>query len=106
MGKFGWSLPPGCSFSDLPGNEPVGPCECCGRDAEVWGEPGGCICPECPQCGAVGDPECYAHHNLRYSVRQVVSRDNRIELDRLAIIAEQRYWEQYKEEREQYPDWV
>ena len=103
MGKFGWSLPPGCSFNDLPGNQPVSPCECCGRDVEAAN---GCICPECPECGATGDPNCYSNHGLRYTVRQIVSRDNMRELMRLDVLNEQRFWDQYKEEREQYPHWV
>jgi hypothetical protein len=58
MGKFGWSYPPGVT-----GNEPEIsgyelPCEVCGHEA------GDCICPECPACGATGDPLCYEQHGL------------------------------------------
>lgn len=102
MGKFGWDLPPGCSVRDLPGNQPVGPCECCGRDPEGDPNDGGCVCPECPKCGSVGDTVCYPAHGLRYSVRQVIGRDNANELQRLAVIAEARFWDQYKEETHEW----
>ena len=39
------------------------PCEVCGGDPA--GGPGGCDCPECPVCGASGDPKCYKEHGLR-----------------------------------------
>lgn len=48
-GKFGWSYPAGCSGP--PDGEMA--CEVCGHEA------GSCICPECPKCGATGDPRCY-----------------------------------------------
>lgn len=51
MGKFGWSLPPGVSMSDI--DPPPTECEVCGRYAES------CICSECSVCGAAGDPCCY-----------------------------------------------
>src|SRR5688572_2614998 len=97
----GFNLPPGCSVSDIPGNQPVGPCECCGREIEGCGV-GGCICPECPECGWVGDPACYPKHGLRYTVQQVVGRDNTAELIRLSIIAEQKFWQNYEEEIEEW----
>jgi hypothetical protein len=56
MGLFGWSLPPGCGT--LPGEEPDPPCALCGEDVDH------CICPECPQCGCIGDPKCYGSHGL------------------------------------------
>lgn len=96
----GFNLPPGCSVSDLPGNQPVGPCMCCGLDPESADPIFGCICPECDECGSVGDPACYPAHGLKYSVRQVVGRDNMMELTRLEVIAEQKFWDQYKEEIE------
>lgn len=57
MGRFGWSLPPGCG--QLPGEGPDGPCEVCGGNPDKSGE-GGCICPECPVCGDQGNPTCYS----------------------------------------------
>ena len=51
---FGWSLPPGCTqrhIDEAFGGEAV--CECCGHNVDS------CICPECPYCGAAGDPACY-----------------------------------------------
>lgn len=58
MGKFGYSLPPGCST--LPGEEQV-TCEVCGGDPELDcpDQPGSCICPECTRCGQFGNPHCY-----------------------------------------------
>jgi hypothetical protein len=49
----GWNLPPGCNVRDLPGAVDQ-PCAVCAQD------PADCICPECPVCGATGDPGCYA----------------------------------------------
>ncbi len=41
------------------------PCEVCGLDP--YGDyPGGkgCNCPECPICGGIGDPRCFAEHGM------------------------------------------
>lgn len=65
MGKFGWSLPPG--FTTLPGEEPAGPCVMCGGDVDN----DKCICPECPQCYAQGDPICYTEHGLTPTYSQL-----------------------------------
>lgn len=41
-----------------------GPCDICGL------VPDDCKCPECPECGMIGDPYCYEHHGLtRYEPR-------------------------------------
>lgn len=65
MGIFGWSLPPGVTMRDLD-PEPQ-PCAVCGRlDAE-------CICPECGQCGAQGDPRCYPAHGMTRTDEQIAS---------------------------------
>jgi hypothetical protein len=51
----GFNLPPGCTSRMI--DEALGldtPCEVCGGLPEV-----DCICPECPECGAWGDPACY-----------------------------------------------
>ena len=54
-GKFGWDLPPGVTNRMI--DEAAGvtdePCECCGKPVDE------CICEECPNCGAKGDPDCY-----------------------------------------------
>jgi hypothetical protein len=53
-GMFGWSYPPGAaSDPNAPWNQEDPPCDICKRD------PFDCICPECPVCGACGDPLCY-----------------------------------------------
>jgi len=62
---FGWSYPPGCSGP--PDNEE--PCEVCGREVD------NCICPECPVCGAYGDPGCYLDHGLELTAEQVKGLD-------------------------------
>ena len=66
MSLFGWSLPPGCST--LPGEE-ESPCAVCGQ----WEDH--CICPECHECGCVGDPNCYKPEgcNLILSQEQIDS---------------------------------
>lgn len=38
------------------------PCEICGRMADD------CVCPECPKCGAAGDPRCAREHGLKQVV--------------------------------------
>ena len=52
-GKLGWTMPAGCSGP--PDEE--GPCEVCGQSVDH------CICPECPKCGAAGDPRCYEDYS-------------------------------------------
>lgn len=99
MGLFGWDLPPGCTASMLPGNQPVGPCEVCGLDPESVGDVG-CICPECLVCGGVGSPECYENHGLTRSPEQI---ENRARVDaevKAEVEAENAYWAQYKENEE------
>jgi hypothetical protein len=71
MGKFGWSLPPGCG--KLPGEEPDPPCKTCGKDVD------NCICPECPVCGVVGEPDCYLEewrggHGLTFTLEQKIGQ--------------------------------
>lgn len=66
MGVFGGSYPPGCSGPP----EADFTCGVCGRDQEL----GQCICPECPECGAQGDPECYEVHGLIRTQEQIKSR--------------------------------
>jgi hypothetical protein len=64
MGIFGWNYPPGCNGP--PGDE-AGPCAICGKHEHI------CICPECPQCGSVGDPACYKSHGMMKSPEQIES---------------------------------
>ena len=66
MGIFGWSLPPGCSMRDI--DPPEGPCAVCGKSVDD------CICPECPECGGVGDATCYEQHGLTRTPEQIASR--------------------------------
>ena len=54
----GWNMPPGCNVRDIPGNNEYEMCAVCGQGLDD------CICPECPVCGGVGDPACYADNHL------------------------------------------
>ena len=76
MGLFGSDYPPGCHST--PFDEDY-PCAVCGgwdvdpRLAKPHAP--ACICPECPECGTVGDPKCYmpkaeGGHGLELSVGQ------------------------------------
>ncbi len=40
-------------------------CEVCGRNTDD------CACPECPACGATGDPKCYSKHGLAMTPAQL-----------------------------------
>lgn len=64
MSIFGWSYPPGCN--SVPGDDEY-PCEVCG----LW--PNNCICPECPECGNAGDPQCYVKHGMERTQQQIDS---------------------------------
>jgi len=61
---FGWSYPPGCSG---PPDCDDQPCDVCGESMED------CFCPECPECGTVGDPYCYINHGLKRTEEQKFS---------------------------------
>ena len=83
---FGWSYPPGCGGTPWDDERP---CEVCGKDVER------CICPECPECGCQGDPQCYdteRGHGLVKSPEQVESL--RVETDKWEALAqaEAEYW--------------
>jgi hypothetical protein len=55
MDKPDWSYLP--RYVVDPSDEEVG-CGCCGVELTS------CLCPECPTCGATGDPRCYWEHGL------------------------------------------
>lgn len=65
---FGWDLPPGCRASDIPGNGPEQPCECCGNGEDS------CECPECPVCSTYGDKNCYEEHGLKFTDKQLAGQ--------------------------------
>lgn len=48
------------------------PCDVCGG----WPD-SSCICPECPECGSIGDPWCYEEGHLTLDRYQVACLDNR-----------------------------
>lgn len=93
---FGWSLPPGCSYSDIDPDE--GPCEICGMSLD------NCICPECPVCESIGDPKCYIEHGLRRTEEQKFSKvcsDRMFEEDAFWMnIREQKLYEDWKLDQE------
>jgi hypothetical protein len=77
MSKFGWSYPPGAANDpNAPWNQVDPPCDVCKRPADD------CICDECPECGATGDPQCYMelsphgaeNHNMELRIAQHISR--------------------------------
>lgn len=68
-----------CGLASL---DEEGLCAVCGNDVDY------CICPECPECGSVGDPACYDHHLLTRSAEQIAS----------LAAAEAEYYRQLKEE--------
>ena len=96
MGIFGWDYPPGCN--SVPGDEPEEPCEVCGGfvDASTFE----CICPECPECGDYGNPDCYVYHSLRRTEEQKFQKeimDREIEAE---IEAGNAYWDALYEDQD------
>ena len=81
---FGWSLPPGCTHRMIEEQCEEGPCAVCAMD------PADCICLECPECGAQGDPKCYEPrhsekhwdgpngHGLKLNKAQCLSRQRAV----------------------------
>lgn len=62
------SYPPGCSEP----LEQAAICEVCNGDVEA----DLCICPECPECGVTGDPECYKNHGMVKTSEQIKQHDD------------------------------
>lgn len=81
---FGWSYPPGCNG---PPDDYDLPCAICGEF------PDNCICPECQECGGVGDPSCYLNHGLR-----------RTEEQKFSLECFERQWREYNEMEKKYWD--
>lgn len=99
----GFNLPPGVTVSMLPGNEPVGPCLICGGDPERGsGEKYACVCPECPECGAFGDPACYPGHGLIMNILQILGAVHIWKVDQQEIAAENAFYAQMESE----PEWI
>ena len=98
----GFNLPPGVTVSMLPGNEPCGPCEVCGGDPESVTGRFACICPECPECGAFGDPACYPAHGLIMSILQIFGAVHVWKVTQQEIAAEQEYFAHMESE----PEWI
>jgi hypothetical protein len=93
-GIFGWSYPPGCSG---PPNEDYR-CEVCLKDCDD------CICPECPECGVHGGPDCYeptaTGHALVRSPEQIASHKEVMDYIEGQAEAEHEYWSKRIEEDE------
>jgi hypothetical protein len=53
-----------------------GPCEVCGYDID-----NNCVCPECDNCGDIGNPECYEKHGMVRTQEQVEGKAKREKLD-------------------------
>jgi hypothetical protein len=49
------------------GEPPDLPCDVCGAYDDR------CVCPECPACGAIGDPRCYVEHGMERTEEQIQS---------------------------------
>ena len=86
--RSGFNMPPGCFRTPFDADDAI--CDVCFKPELS------CICPEC-QCGASGDPKCYAgghsadHHGLRLTREQVISRaESAIDLQIEAISDAQR----------------
>lgn len=91
MGKFD-------SYFDPPGNDPF--CEVCGMDQEAEE----CICPECPNCGSIGDPSCYDPKakfpcGLVRSEEQIKSLKDAMDAAEAEAKAEAEYWEKQMEDK-------
>ena len=63
----GWNLPPGVTTAMINGLSEEGPCGVCGGFVDD------CICPECPVCQTIGDPDCYVQHDMVHSQAQIDS---------------------------------
>lgn len=68
-------------------------CEICGKHVD------NCICPECPVCEAIGDPDCYEKHGLVRSKEQIDSLKQAEEEWQKAIDEENEMWD------EMHKDW-
>jgi hypothetical protein len=87
---FGWSYPPGAANDPYaPYNEVEGPCQCCGKAVND------CICPECSTCGEVGNPECYAKHNMVPTAEQRASLMDFQQRQEAAAAAEEKMWAEW-----------
>jgi len=71
-GAFGWSYPPGCSG---PPDDYPEICSVCGKTIDD------CICPECHECGEIGQPLCYEKHGLIKTLSQIESFDAAIKAE-------------------------
>ncbi len=68
---------------------------------------GGCICPECPQCGDKGMPKCYKEHPLKLNALQLINRtEAKIFKMGEELDLERQYLQHLEEQTESYcEDW-
>lgn len=90
---FGWSYPPGCSG---PPEDPEF-CEMCGEYYD------NCICPECPECGSIGDPWCYKHHGLKRTEEQKFSMECIERENQSAIFKQESFWKNFDIKTDESP---
>ena len=70
MANFGWWYPAGAANDpNAPWNQQEPPCAVCGQYEDD------CICPECPACGSVGDPNCYVDAQEHCLMCKLVGQD-------------------------------
>lgn len=87
-------MPPGC-FS-IPGDQHPGPCLVCGGDPEGdISKEGACVCPECPQCGEVGNPVCYDAHGLTKTAAQIAAAAKAEQEQKAILKSEQAFWDNF-----------
>lgn len=92
---FGWSYPPGCSGPP----EHDESCQVCGAyDVDQ------CVCPECPECGGVGDPSCYESHGMVRTPRQIDLFASRMAREEAQAKAEADWLANFAEEEREYFD--
>ena len=100
MGKFGWSYPPGCSSP--PWDEPVFCLVCMSHEDH-------CVCPECPVCQSVGDPDCYGPegHGMEDTAAQlaaVAAYEASQQVTDQCAQEEELLWRAHYEQEEEYYD--
>lgn len=94
MANFGWSYPPGAANDpNAPYNQEDGACDICGNPVDS------CLCPECPVCGAYGDPICYEDHGLMMSIEQEHQKAQADRIAREEAEADARYAAEWEAEK-------
>ena len=83
---FGWSYPPGAANDpSAPYNQVDPPCDVCGSPIDD------CVCPECPRCHTLGNPECYTKHGMIMNAEQIAAKVVADEKQK----QEETFWEEF-----------